>query len=78
MTTFTVQLNSPAHEMAREEIRKQVAFLSKDLQNVRFSEQGDRIDFDAPEAAGAPLVAAGARVGRRMPHMSMPPFTPQT
>jgi seryl-tRNA synthetase len=57
MTTFTVQLSPPPHEMAREEIRKQVAFLSKDLHNVRFSEQGDRIDFDAPADTGAALSA---------------------
>ena len=55
MNTFAVQLNAPAHEMAREEIRKQVAFLSKDLHNVRFSESGDRIEFDAPENRGAEL-----------------------
>ena len=46
MQTFSVRLNTPAHEMAREEIRKQVAFLSRDIANVRFLDNGAQIDFD--------------------------------
>lgn len=55
MTTFTVQLSGPAHEMAREEIRKQVAFLSRDISAVRFSEAGDQIEFQAPADRGGAL-----------------------
>jgi seryl-tRNA synthetase len=60
MTTFSVALPNPAHEMAREEIRKQVAFVSRDIQNVRFSKDGSQIYFEAPDAAG-PAVEGGVR-----------------
>ncbi|SRR5579883_2494701 len=70
MKTFSVQLSVRPHEMAREEIRKQLAFLSKDLRGVRFSDDGDRIDFEAPEAAGASLAndvrALAVRVERAL------------
>lgn len=56
MTTFTVSLNAPAHEMAREEIIKQAAFLSKDIAALRFSARADCIEFDAPEDRGPALV----------------------
>ncbi|MGH9453440.1 MAG: hypothetical protein ACRD2O_05665, partial [Terriglobia bacterium] len=56
MPTFTVELNTPAHEMAREEIGKQIAFLSKDIRNVRFSGEGKGIDFDAPAESGPALI----------------------
>jgi len=57
MADFTIQLSAPAHEMAREEILKQAAFLSRELTQVRFSEDGARIDFSAPEERGAALTA---------------------
>ncbi|MBV9670387.1 MAG: hypothetical protein JOZ43_05470, partial [Acidobacteriales bacterium] len=38
-----VQLPRPASEMAQEEIRKQVAFLSRGISGVRFSETADQV-----------------------------------
>lgn len=49
MPEYSIELQTAAHEMAREEIRKQVAFLSKNIQNVRFDADGKRIFFEAPE-----------------------------
>ena len=69
MPRFTVQLAASTHEMAREEIRKQVAFLSKDLQNVTFPAE-DRIEFEAPADSGTALSsevqALAARVQRAL------------
>lgn len=53
--TCTLRLASAAHEMAQEEIQKQVAFLSKDVGNVRFREQGAVLEFTAPESAAAAI-----------------------
>ena len=39
-TTVVVRLASPATEMAREEIPKQIAFLSKDIEAIRFEDEG--------------------------------------
>ncbi len=55
MAKIVVQLSAQPHEMAQEEIRKQVAFLSKDIQDVRFSSDGGRIEFSAPEDRGEAL-----------------------
>ena len=55
MKTFTVALPTAAHEMAREEIQKQIAFVSRDIQNVRFAADGSQIEFDAPAETGAAL-----------------------
>jgi seryl-tRNA synthetase len=66
MKTFTVQLSAPAHEMAREEIRKQAAFLSKDLHGMRFVEEGDRIEFECPEDQGAALSVEVHGLARRV------------
>ncbi len=51
MSEFCIELQNTPHEMAREEIRKQVAFLSKNIQNVHFADDGKRIYFDAPDQA---------------------------
>jgi seryl-tRNA synthetase len=48
MPQFSIELANVPHEMAREEIRKQVAFLSKNIQDVHFDEAGKRLFFDAP------------------------------
>ena len=37
---LTVDLEGRAHEMAQEEIQKQVAYLSPDIRNVRFAADG--------------------------------------
>jgi hypothetical protein len=42
--------------MAREEILKQSAFLSKDISNVRFDESGSGISFEAPPEHGPELM----------------------
>ena len=55
--TTSVRLAEPAHEMAREEIRKQAAFLSCEISNPRFNDDGSVLEYDAPE--GAPDALAG-------------------
>lgn len=54
---LTVRLPVPAHEMAQEEIAKQLAFLSKGIANVHFIEDGAAVIFDAPADAVADLAA---------------------
>lgn len=49
MPTFTIELPTPAQEMAQEEIPKKIAHLSKDIANVRFAEDGRCLLFDAPQ-----------------------------
>jgi seryl-tRNA synthetase len=66
MTKFSVQLAMPAHEMAQEEIRKQVAFLSRDIQGFGFSASGDRIEFNAPPDRGAALASEVQSLCRRV------------
>ncbi len=66
MASYSVRLQSPASEMAREEIRKQVAFLSKSISNVSFSEDGGAINFDAPEGEGTALESQVQQLGNRM------------
>ncbi len=60
---FTVELDPPAHEMAREEIDKQLAFLGND---IRISAGGDRIEFDASPEIGATLLAKVETHARRI------------
>lgn len=52
---YNVQLRAPAQDMAREEITKQVVFLSPAIENVAFSDTGDQVYFDAPEILGETL-----------------------
>jgi len=66
MTTNSVRLQSPASEMAREEIAKQVAFLSKTISNVRFSEDGTSISFEADAAESEGLQASVQQLGNRI------------
>jgi hypothetical protein len=49
--SFSVVLDIPAHEMAQEEIEKQIAFLAKGIGKVHFSEDGKTLGFDAPANA---------------------------
>jgi seryl-tRNA synthetase len=58
---FTITLANAANDMAQEEIGKQVAFLSKDVRNVRFEAGGRSLAFDAPAAVG-PQLTSQARV----------------
>jgi seryl-tRNA synthetase len=66
MRTFSVTLANPAHEMAREEIRKQIAFVSRDIQNICFSEDGSAVNFDAPDGVGESLTAEVKGVASRI------------
>ena len=58
MTRCTVRLKTAAGEMAREEIGKQAAFLSKSIGKVSFSEDGSAIEFDAADDEAADLQTA--------------------
>jgi len=58
MGTYTIRLTAPAHEMAREEILKQAAFISKEITELHFSEDGSEIVFSAPAARGPDLIAS--------------------
>ncbi len=50
-----VVLESPAHEMAQEEIQKQVAYLSPHVRNVVFSAEGAVLECDVPDDEAARL-----------------------
>jgi len=66
MPTFSVKLNSPAHEMAREEILKQVPFLSQDVRSAYFDDSGQNIVFEAPEDQGARIGADVLALAQRI------------
>jgi len=59
--TVTVRLDAPANDMAQEEIQKQVAYLSNTTRNVRFSEQGAVLEFEASADASSADLAANAK-----------------
>ena len=65
-TTRSVRLQSAPSDMAQEEIRKQIAFLSKNISNIQFSDDGAGIQFDAPDAEAAEMEAAVAQLGNRV------------
>jgi hypothetical protein len=48
MQRLAIPLAIPAHEMAQEEILKQVVFLCRDVCNTRFVNQGSVLELDAP------------------------------
>lgn len=56
MRTYSLSLDTPAHEMAQEEILKQIAFLSLDLKSQRFANGGKTLQFEAPEASADELM----------------------
>ena len=47
---LSVQLAGEAHEMAQEEIQKQVGYLSPEIRNVRFTARGTVLESDVPDA----------------------------
>lgn len=49
---FVLPLRSPANDMAREEILKQIAFISTEVRNSGFSTDGSTLTFEAPEGLG--------------------------
>jgi seryl-tRNA synthetase len=64
--TIAVRLDSPAHEMAQEEIQKQLAFLAKGVGNVRFSGGGAVVELDAPDGAAGELAAKVRALAQRI------------
>jgi hypothetical protein len=66
MQTMSIRLASPAHEMAREEIQKQVAYLSREISNARFNSDGTVLEFDAPGDTAAELGAQVEALVRRI------------
>jgi seryl-tRNA synthetase len=50
MCTINIALASAAHEMAQEEILKQVAFVSRDITGARFDETGRVLTCELPES----------------------------
>ncbi len=61
-----VRLKTPAHEMAQEEILKQVEFLSRSLTNPRFTEGGAVLGFDAPEGEADDLAGRAGELAARV------------
>ena len=52
---LSVTLDGRAHEMAQEEIQKQVAYLSSRIANVRFTSDGQVLECDVPDSEAAQL-----------------------
>lgn len=48
---YVIRLATPANDMAQEEIQKQIAFLARGIERVRFSDAGAALEFDAPDDA---------------------------
>jgi hypothetical protein len=66
MRTISIRLASLPHEMAREEIQKQVAYLSREISNARFAHDGSVLEFDAPEGSAAGLAAEAEALAQRI------------
>jgi len=66
MPRYSVPLQSPPGEMAREEIGKQAAFLSKSIANVSFEENGSMICFEASPEESEALKTAVAQLANRV------------
>jgi seryl-tRNA synthetase len=64
--TISIRLPSPPHEMAREEIQKQVVYLSREIVNARFAQDGAVLEFDAPEESAAALSTEVEALARRI------------
>jgi seryl-tRNA synthetase len=66
MRTISIPLANPAHEMAQEEIGKQVAYLSREITRARFSRDGAVLEFDAPEGLASALATKVEALARRI------------
>src|SRR5262245_54087268 len=66
MQTMSIRLGRPANEMAREEIQKQVAYLSREICNARFAQDGAVLEFDAPGEWAAELTSQVEAMVRRI------------
>lgn len=61
-----VQLKLQAAEMAQEEIPKKIAFLDKEIRNIRFLRDGAALEFEAPEDRADALGAEAIEVAYQM------------
>src|SRR5262245_34895593 len=52
-----IKLRSPASDMAREEVLKQLVFLSRQITNPEFTDDGGVLRFDAPEESASDLAS---------------------
>src|SRR6185312_3623708 len=66
MPFFSVKLSAPAHEMAQEEILKQVAFLSQEVQSPRFENSGQTLVFEASADNGESIAADALALAQRI------------
>jgi seryl-tRNA synthetase len=64
--TMTIHLAVPAHEMAQEEIQKQVAYLSRDIAAPRFAQGGAILEIDVPEHSAVELATCVEQLTRRI------------
>ncbi|WP_165066867.1 class-II aminoacyl-tRNA synthetase family protein [Paludisphaera rhizosphaerae] len=61
-----IRLATPAHEMAQEEILKQVAYLSKEIADPCFDPGGTMLEFDAPTDSADALGRGVEELARRV------------
>lgn len=64
--TITVDLPTPANDIAQEEITKQVAFLSRDITDIRFRDGGSVLVFEAPGDAPEELLESARALAVRV------------
>lgn len=64
--TITVELPTPANDIAQEEITKQVAFLSRDITDIRFRDGGAILEFRAPQDAPGELLESARALAVRV------------
>jgi len=63
---ISIRLAAPAHEMAQEEVLKQLAFLSPRIRGGRFDAGGDVLEFDAPADEAHGLADAARELARKI------------
>jgi len=61
-----VELKLQAAEMAQEEIPKKIAFLDKEIRNIRFLRNGAALEFEAPEDRADALATEAIDVAYQM------------
>ena len=66
VSRLSISLAAPTHEMAREEIQKQVIYLSREISNIRFSTDGLVLEFDAPSERSEQLKTEVEALVRRI------------
>ena len=62
----SIKLAAPAHEMAQEEVLKQLAFLSPRIRGGRFDAGGEVLEFDAPADEAEGLAEAAHELARKI------------